>query len=1049
MTTRYPEVAPTPDFPKLEHEILAFWKNDQTFQASVSLRPAGPGGGNEYVFYDGPPFANGLPHYGHLLTGYVKDIIPRYQTMRGRRVDRRFGWDCHGLPAEMEAERQLGISGREAIEAFGIDRFNDYCKKSVLRYTDEWEAYVTRQARWVDFENDYKTMDLSYMESVMWAFRQLWDKKLIYEGYRVMPYSWAAETPLSNFEIRMDNAYRMRQDPAITVRFRLDPRPGDPGPLSVLVWTTTPWTLPANLALAVGEDIDYGVYRLGDEMVVIGEAVVAGSYQRDLQGAERVARFRGRDLVGRTYSPLFPYFRNNPGSFRVLAGDFVDTEEGTGTVHLAPGFGEDDQRVCDAHQIPLVVPVDDKGRFTAEVPDWEGMNVFDANKPIIQALKDRGVLFRQAVYEHNYPHCWRTDQPLIYKAVNSWYVEVTRIRERMSELNQEIRWIPERVRDGQFGKWLENARDWSISRNRFWGSPIPVWRSDDPRYPRIDVYGSLDEIERDFGVRPDDLHRPFVDLLTRPNPDDPSGRSTMRRVGEVLDCWFESGSMPYAQVHYPFENKEWFESHFPADFIVEYVGQTRGWFYTLVVLSTALFDRPPFRNCMCHGVVLDEDAQKLSKKLRNYPDPIEMCETYGSDALRWFLVSSPILRGGDLQIDREGAGIKDVMRLVLNPLYNAYYFFTLYANSDGITACYRTTSRHVLDRYILARTRRLIEQVTESMDAYDVAGACQEVSSFLDAMNNWHIRRSRPRFWREGTDADKQDAYDTLYAVLLRVARVTAPLMPLLTEVIYRGLSGERSVHLADWPDPGELPSDPDLVDRMDRGREVCSAALSIRDAHKLRTRLPLRTLTIAGDQVEGLRPYLDLIRDEVNVKEVVLTDDREKFGTFELHLNSRVAGKRLGPEMKAVLASSRAGDWTLLEGGAALVGSVRLSPEEFSLRLRTRNGVAGQALPGNDALVVLDTTVTPELETEGLARDLVRFVQQTRKEANLHVADHIRLSIGAEPSTEEALRSFAPYISEQTLANELRFGGAGPGDHAAETLLNGHRVVIGLARAR
>ncbi|MEO6121099.1 MAG: class I tRNA ligase family protein, partial [Acidimicrobiales bacterium] len=570
----YPEVPGQPDLPKLEEAVLAFWESDDTFGASVEQRPAGLG---EFVFYDGPPFANGLPHYGHLLTGYVKDAVPRYQTMRGRRVDRRFGWDCHGLPAEMEAERELGISGHVAIGRYGVGRFNDACRASVLRYTQQWQSYITRQARWVDFERDYKTLDLGYMESVLWAFKRLWDKGLVYEGYKVLPYCWECETPLSNFETRLDDAYRERQDPALTVAFELET--GE----RALVWTTTPWTLPCNLALAVGPEIEYSVFEEGGARYLLGSETVA-NYARELNDATLVATVKGADLVGRRYRPLFGYFADHPNSFTVVAGDFVNTTEGTGVVHLAPGFGEDDQRVCEANDIAVVVPIDQAARFTAEVPDYAGLQVFEANPRVIADLKAAGVVIRHETYLHSYPHCWRSDTPLVYRAVGSWFVEVTAIRDRAVELNREINWVPGHIRDGAFGKWLENARDWSISRNRFWGAPIPVWRSDDPAYPRTDVYGSLDELERDFGVRPDDLHRPAVDRLTRPNPDDPTGRSTMRRVEEVLDCWFESGSMPFAQVHYPFENAEWFEAHFPADFIVEYVGQTRAWFYNLHVL---------------------------------------------------------------------------------------------------------------------------------------------------------------------------------------------------------------------------------------------------------------------------------------------------------------------------------------------------------------------------------------------------------------------------------------------------------------------------------
>jgi isoleucyl-tRNA synthetase len=718
----YPEVQAQADFPRLEQEVLAKWQAEGTFQRSIDQRPAGA---NEFVFYDGPPFANGLPHYGHLLTGFVKDVVPRYQTMRGRRVERRFGWDCHGLPAEMEAEKELGLSGAQAVQSIGLEKYNDACRKSVQRYTAEWRSYVTRQARWVDFDRDYKTMDLSYMESVLWAFQALHQKGLVYEGQRVMAYSWTLQTPVSNFETRIDDATRPRQDPAITIAFSLQPRAGDAGPLRILVWTTTPWTLPSNLALAVGPEIDYAIVQKGDVRYVIGAASIAG-YKKELDGFEQVGSMKGKDLVGRTYEPLFPYFAGRTNCFRVLGGDFVDTAEGTGVVHMAPGFGEDDQKVCESNGITLVCPVDDAGCFTAEVPDWRGVQVFDANKDIIKVLKERGVLLRHVTYEHNYPHCWRTREPLIYKAIpGAWFVKVTAIKDRMIQHNQTIRWIPEHVRDGQFGKWLENARDWSISRNRFWGAPIPVWKSDDPKYPRVDVYGSIAELERDFGVKVTDLHRPFVDSLVRKNPDDPTGKSMMRRVPEVLDCWFESGSMPFAQVHYPFENKAWFESHFPADFIVEYVAQTRGWFYTLVVLATALFDKPPFQNVICHGVVLDEKGQKLSKSLRNYPDPLELFQKTGADALRWFLMSSPILRGGDLEIQKDGKQIHEVVRLVLNPIWNAYYFFTLYANTDGVKAKLRSDQTAVLDRYALGKTRAMVEGVQRCMDVFDLAGACQ------------------------------------------------------------------------------------------------------------------------------------------------------------------------------------------------------------------------------------------------------------------------------------------------------------------------------------
>lgn len=1041
----YPEVSNQEGFAAIEKRILARWAEDGTFQASIDRRADAP----DYVFYDGPPFANGLPHYGHLLTGYVKDVVPRYQTMRGKKVERRFGWDCHGLPAEMEAEKELGVAGREQIEAFGIDKYNEACRRSVLKYTSEWRDYVTRQARWVDFENDYKTMDVSYMESVMWAFKQLYDKGLVFEGHKVMPYSWAMETPVSNHETRMDDATRPRQDPAVTVAFKLDARDGDPGPLEILAWTTTPWTLPSNLALAVGVDITYAVVKHGERFFVLAEDAL-GSYQKELDGHEVVATWTGRYLEGRTYTPLMPYFAGHENAFRVLIGEFVETGEGTGVVHMAPGFGEDDQKTCEANGIQLVCPVDAKGRYTSEIPDYEGTLVFDANKPIIQRLKQEGSLLKQVTYDHNYPHCWRTREPLIYKAIpGAWFVRVTSIKERMLELNQEIRWIPGHIRDGQFGKWLENARDWSISRNRYWGAPIPVWKSDDPDYPRVDVYGSIAELERDFGVKVDDLHRPFVDQLTRPNPDDPTGKSTMRRVEEVLDCWFESGSMPFAQVHYPFENKEWFEANFPSDFIVEYVAQTRGWFYTMVVLGTALFDKPPFRNCICHGVVLDEEKQKLSKSLRNYPDPVEVFDSIGADALRWFLMSSPILRGSDLQIHRDGRDIAEVVRLVLNPVWNAYAFFTLYANTDKVRASFRTDSQDLLDRYILAKTHDLVVSVQGAMDSYDLAGACSRISSFLDALNNWYIRRSRGRFWKEERDQDKRDAYDTLFTVLATLCRVAAPMLPLIAEEVYTGLTDERSVHLTDWPDAAALPADPELVAQMDRVRDACSTGLALREAHKLRIRLPLAQVTLAGESAALLQPYEHLLRDELNVKSVAFSADLERFGTFRLQVNAKVVGPKLGPDMKKVMAASRSGDWTL-EGDGAVVGGVALESGDFDLKLLPVEGVASMALPSNDMVCVLDVNVTPELECEGVARDLVRSIQQARKSAGLHVSDRIALEVRGGVASAAAIETHGDYLAEQTLAVSLDVVASAPsGEHVENVSLAGEDVAIGLRKAR
>ncbi|OBK85611.1 isoleucine--tRNA ligase [Mycolicibacter heraklionensis] len=1027
----YPKpTAGAPDFPAAEAAVLDYWAADDTFRASIARRD----GAQEYVFYDGPPFANGLPHYGHLLTGYVKDIVPRYRTMRGYKVERRFGWDTHGLPAELEVERQLGITDKSQIDAMGIAAFNQACRDSVLRYTSEWQAYVTRQARWVDFDNDYKTLDLPFMESVLWAFKQLWDKGLAYEGYRVLPYCWRDETPLSNHELRMDDdVYKSRQDPALTVGFRIVSG-GPAGELEgahLLVWTTTPWTLPSNQAVAVNPDVTYVLVAAGERRYLLAEARL-GAYARELglgegDQAQVLGSYRGSELLDMRYAPPFPYFMDSANAFRVLAADFVSTEDGTGIVHLAPAYGEDDKNTTDPAGITPVTPVDAKGRFDATVPDYVGQHVFDANKAIIADLKNGtgpaaangAVLVRHETYEHPYPHCWRCRNPLIYKAVSSWFVRVTEFRDRMVELNEEITWYPEHIKDGIFGNWLRGARDWSISRNRYWGTPIPVWKSDDPAYPRIDVYGSLDELERDFGVRPDNLHRPYIDELTRPNPDDPTGQSTMRRIPDVLDVWFDSGSMPYAQVHYPFENSEWFDggggqtAHYPGDFIVEYIGQTRGWFYMMHVLATALFDRPAFKTCVAHGIVLGSDGQKMSKSLRNYPDVSEVFDRDGSDAMRWFLMASPILRGGNLIVTE--AGIREGVRQVMLPLTNAYTFLTLYAPKPGV---WRTDSQHVLDRYILAKLASLRDDLTQALDVCDISGACEQLRQFTEALTNWYVRRSRQRFWDEDADA-----IDTLHTVLEITARLAAPLLPLTTEVIWRGVTGERSVHLTDWPEAADLPADAALVAAMDQVREVCSAASSVRKAHQLRVRLPLPKLTVAVDDPQRLAPFTDLIADELNVKAVELTDDIARYGRFDLAVNAKVAGPRVGKDVQAAIKAVKAGEGVVNPDGTLSAGPVVLLDNEYTSKLVAADPEYTVALPEGAGLVVLDSAVTPELEAEGWAKDRIRELQELRKSSGLEVSDRISVVIAVPEQRREWAQNHAELIAGEILATSFEFG--------------------------
>ncbi len=850
----YPEANQNLDFAKMEEEILHFWQEQKIFEKSVEIRNFSEGVDedhvspvlescalknhancrhpkeekSEFVFYDGPPFANGLPHYGHLLTGFIKDLVARYQTMKGKKVERKFGWDTHGLPVEMETEKELTalegrqISGQIAIQEYGIEKFNNACRKSVMRYADDWENYVTRQGRFVDFKNSYKTMDVNYMESVIWAFKQLHEKGLLYEDFRVVPYSWACQTPLSNFETRMDNSYRQKASKAVTVAFEIDQTTldanhdfskkikiwketdllGDDSKkiegIYLVAWTTTPWTLPSNLGLAVNSNISYKV-GIKNNKIFIAANLSGIDGIKSKFAADAEITILGQNLIDLKFKPLFPYLvnhektQNNKSVFTVLHGDFVTTEEGTGIVHMAPGFGEDDQLLCKANGIPTLCPVDEAGKFNSEIFDLPTLSlksrqVFDTNDDIIKYLKETGAWIKTEQYLHNYPHCWRTDTPLIYRAVSSWYVKVTDIKDRMVELNQGINWIPNHIKDGQFGKWLEGARDWSITRNRFWGCPVPVWKSESGK---IRVFGSVAELEKVAGRKVDNLHRPYIDEIVFEENGE-----TFKRVTDVLDCWFESGSMPYAQMHYPFENKERFEENFPADFITEYVAQTRGWFYTLMVLSTALFDRAPFKNVICHGTILDEKSQKLSKRLKNYADPLEIFSTQGSDAMRFYMISQPVMRGQELRIDKDGKAIRDTLRLSIKPLINAFNFFCLYANADGVKAKRITVGRdfeNILDRYALAKLKSAVSKIDAAMSSYDTVIACDEFNQFFEALNNWYIRRNRQRFWKgtegDSVDQDKQDAYDVLYTILLTMCEASAPLLPFTSEFVWRSLS--------------------------------------------------------------------------------------------------------------------------------------------------------------------------------------------------------------------------------------------------------------------
>ena len=1048
----YEPVDPKVSFPDMELRILDFWEKNDIFKRSISQRE----GKQEFVFYDGPPFATGLPHFGHLVPGTIKDIFPRYQTMRGRKVDRRFGWDCHGLPVEYEMEKELGISGRAQIEEYGVARFNEACRSIVLRYTEQWRRVVTRMGRWVDFENDYKTMEPDYMESIWWVFKTLWDKGLIYEGYYILPYSPGLATPLSNFEVNL-GGYQQVNDPAITVRFRVTDQSAVefelPAGSSVLAWTTTPWTLPSNLGLALGPDIEYVVVADGEDHYILA-ADRLGSYYKNADEYREVRRLKGSELVGLRYEPLFPYFAEleAEGAFRTHAADFVTTEDGSGVVHIAPGFGEDDYQVLKGSGLPIVCPIDADCRFTGEVPDFEGLFVKDADKPIIARLKQERKLVKRENYLHPYPHCYRTKQPLIYRAVSSWFVNIEKIKPGMLRANSEIRWVPEHLQTGRFGKWLEGARDWAISRNRYWGNPIPVWKCDGSDY--TECIGSRAELQQRSGQEVSDLHKHYVDDITWPSPD---GKGTMRRVPEVLDCWFESGAMPYGQNHYPFENKAWFEANFPADFICEGLDQTRGWFYTLTVLAAALFDAPAFRNCVVNGLVLATDGKKMSKSERNYTDPQEVIDKFGADALRLFLTNSAVVRAEDLKYSDEA--VREVLKTVIIPLWNSYSFFVTYANIDSVQPTEAPADpANPLDRWILSEAERLVHEVGENLDRYELQKAIDPIVAFIDDLNNWYIRRSRRRFWRSENDNDKQQAYQTLYTVLLRLTMVAAPFIPFTTEAIYRNLRTESmpdSVHLCDYPQADQTRRNHELEHKMRITQQTVRMGRAIRRMYDLKTRQPLKALhlvTINSDERKVLREMEGIIREELNVKEVVFRDNEEELVEYSAKANYRVLGKELGKDMKAaadkIAALTPRAIQSLIEGNTLSldIGTRALEITADSVVVQRTEKENLKVLNEGSLTVALDPEITDELRQEGIVRDAIRVIQNLRKESGLDVSDRIQLSMTASDNVRRAVTNFRDYLMDETLAVTLEW--IDNGDSGTEVTIGDESCVISLCKA-
>jgi isoleucyl-tRNA synthetase len=1017
-------------FGEREERVLRFWEERGIFRKSVERK------GPLFSFYDGPPFATGLPHYGHLLAGTIKDVVPRFKTMKGYRVPRRFGWDCHGLPVENEIEKAKELSGAASIEAFGIAEFNEECRSIVLRYTGEWKKTVERMGRWVDFEQTYRTMDLPFMESVWWVFKQLFDQGLVYEGFKVMPFSMQLGTPLSNFEANLN--YKDVDDPSITVAFQSVDEPN----LFFLAWTTTPWTLPSNLALMVGPGVEYVRVRdpKSGREYVLAEARLHANFK---EGAEVLDRFSGRKLEGRRYKPLFPFFADRKRAFRIILDEVVSTEDGTGIVHTAPAFGEADFFACKRENIELVCPVDGNGRFTSEVPPYAGVLVKDADKQIIHDLKKQGHIFYQGTIRHRYPFCWRSDTPLIYKAVSTWFVAVEEIKGKLLAANEKIQWVPEHIKEGRFGKWLENARDWAISRNRYWGTPIPIWVNEEGD---VHVVGSVAELEKLTGKKVTDLHRHKIDGLTFVKEG-----KTYRRIGEVFDCWFESGSMPYAQNHYPFEHKKEFEESFPADFIAEGLDQTRGWFYTLTVLAAALFNKPAFKHVIVNGLILAEDGNKMSKRLRNYPDPEKVIEKFGADAIRLYMLNSPAVRADDLRFSERG--VEHVLRQVLIPFWNSFVFLSTYAKIYHWKP--ESIRPHALiDRWIVSLAQKLTSDVESAMEQYELSQAVEPLVGFVDQLTNWYIRRCRSRVWADEDTADRREAFATLYAVLIQLSKVAAPFIPFLTEAVYQELKTEsmpESVHLCLFPQAGQR--DVELEKEMAAAQAAVSLGHALRKEYKLKVRQPLakaHLITSNHELLEALKKQSQLIADELNVKSIELHPDETKFVQWNAKPNFPVLGKKIGkliPQAQKVIgAFDRKQILTLAKGGTVDVEiggeKVRLEPADVQIERKVKEGVAA----GNegDLTVALDTELNEALLQEGLARELVNKINTMRRDLGLEVTDRIHLIIESTPRLEKCFKEYRDYVTGETLATDVRFAPC-PG---TSWDLNGEETKIDLRKA-
>ena len=1026
-------------FSDREEEVLHFWKEKEIFKRSIENRKDQ----ELFSFYDGPPFATGLPHYGHILAGTIKDVVLRHKTMKGYNVPRQLGWDCHGLPIETEIEKAFNLSGAASIEEFGIPKFNEECRKIVLRYTNEWKSTIERMGRWIDFDHVYHTMDKSFMESVWWVFKELYDKGLVYEGYKVMPFSAQLGTPLSNFEAGEN--YKDVDDPSLTVMFKLE----EEADTYLLAWTTTPWTLVSNQATVVGADLDYAKVKdkTSGKTVILAKDRV-GAYFKSDDDYEILGTLKGSDLEGKRYEPLFPYFAEQAqkGAFRVILGDYVTLEEGTGIVHVAPAFGETDFFACKEAKIDPVCPVDPNGKFTKEVADYEGLHVKSADKEIIRRLKGEEKVFHHGTIRHRYPFCWRTDTPLIYRAMRTWFVAVEKIKDKLLDSNSQVHWVPNHLKEGRFGKWLEGARDWAVSRNRYWGTPIPLWRADDGE---IMVMGSVSELEELTGETIDDIHRHHIDSLTFTK----NGKE-FRRIPEVFDCWFESGSMPYAQHHYPFENRELIDNGFPADFIAEGLDQTRGWFYTLTVLATALFEKPAFKNVIVNGILLAADGNKMSKRLKNYPEPELVVNKYGADAIRLYLLNSPAVHANDLNFTERGVEL--VMRQVLIPLWNAYSFLVTYSRvNEWKPELMKKKPEAVIDQWILSTLHGLVQEVDEGMNGYDLNRAVGPLVGFVDQLTNWYIRRCRRRFWDSEASHDRNEAHATLYTVMLTLSKLSAPFVPFMADAMYRNLHSEEmpeSVHLCDFPAYESDLRDEDLEKAMELVQKAVSLGHGLRKEHKLKVRQPLPATHIASADKQVLAFLKDqqhLVADELNVKEILFEEDESRFVQLKTKPNFRVLGKKVGKQMRAVQAAiaelSREQQLVLLNNEELTIvvegNELTLTSEDVEVEREVQEGLI--AANSGELTIALDTALSPELIREGLAREIVNKINTMRRDANFDVTDRVIVTMETTEEVKACFEQYHDYICPEVLATEVNFAAC----EGTEWDLNGEQTTIVLKR--